>query len=364
MPIRVRPPARPGRTLGEEGVHALRGNRRSDSTSGSVASSSATVRLAASAKLPSWSSAASAAPVRPPFGRASSARAASASGATTSPTRPMRCASSASTSRAVRMISLTRAAPTSAERRARLAIERQLPSVLAIGKPKRAPCGGDAQVAAGGDRGAAAGAGAGDGGDGRHAAGFERGQHRGRSGLFVADRVGGGVSKARNWPMSVPAAKALLAGAGDDERAQSSRPRSMRSIAATRPSYMAQVRALRCAGRLNVMRPIPSVAFQRSSFVNCVCLPVDQVASLLSGWTARKSSQVATGPGKPRDQIGRTRPPSSKTQPTMSPVAGADRSFQVMTPKVPSSSSPSCSGKSRTTTTRCPALGRRVKPNR
>ncbi len=58
-----------------------------------------------------------------------------------------------------------------------LDIDRQLPSVRAIGKPDPRRSGADPDVAAGGDAGAAAGAGAGDGRDRRHPDGFQRAQH-------------------------------------------------------------------------------------------------------------------------------------------------------------------------------------------
>ena len=62
-----------------------------------------------------------------------------ATSATTSCTSPAANASCASSSRAVNTISFTRAGPTSALSRARLAIERQFPSVFAIGNPNRDP---------------------------------------------------------------------------------------------------------------------------------------------------------------------------------------------------------------------------------
>ena len=89
---------------------------------------------------------------------------------------------------------------------------------MAIGKPKRAPLGGDAQVAAGGDGGAAAGAGAGDGGDGGDAAGFEDGEDA-VDALLVADGVGGGFELAELADIGAGGER-FLAGAGDDEGAE------------------------------------------------------------------------------------------------------------------------------------------------
>ena len=56
---------------------------------------------------------------------------------TTSVSRPTLAASSAPTSRAVKMMSLTRAGPINAVSRLIFDIDRQLPSVRAIGKPIR-----------------------------------------------------------------------------------------------------------------------------------------------------------------------------------------------------------------------------------
>ena len=86
------------------------------------------------------------------------------------------------------MRSFTRAGPTKAVSRLMLDIDRQLPSVRAIGNPIRVGFGADAQIAAGGDAGAAAGAGAGDRGDGRDAALFELREHAVDAG-FVFERV-------------------------------------------------------------------------------------------------------------------------------------------------------------------------------
>ena len=126
---------------------------------------------------------------------------------TTSETRPIARASSAPTRRAVKIISITRAGADQRRKPREFAIDRQLPSVRAIGKPNSRVRRRDAQVAGGGDAGAAARAGAGDRGDRRHRAGLDRGQHARRCAPRRPARPRPS-RKSRNWVMSVPAAKA------------------------------------------------------------------------------------------------------------------------------------------------------------
>ena len=116
--------------------------------------------------------------------------------------------------RAVKMMSLTRAGPISAVRRLMFDIDRQLPSVRAIGKPNFAVCGADAQVAAGRDARAAAGAGAGDRGDRRHPAALEVAENPVDAGL-VLERVLRRLEGAELRDVGAGRER-LVAGAGED----------------------------------------------------------------------------------------------------------------------------------------------------
>ncbi len=152
------------------------------------------------------------------------------------------------------MMSFTRAGPISAAKRLRFDIDRQLPSVRAIGKPnfdvvvpmrrsQHAAMPAPPPVQAPADR-----------RDGRHAAASSVPSTRSiRDSYSIASC---GVLKARNWLMSVPAANALSPA---PVRINTLRARSVLAasqISASR-SYIAKVSALRACGRLKVMRPTP-----------------------------------------------------------------------------------------------------------
>jgi hypothetical protein len=179
-------------------------------------------------------------------------------------TRPSEAASVASRSRPVKSRSFVRAGPTRSTSLARFAAERQLPSVRAMGTPncavgvhtRRSQVSAIAQPPPAATPCTCA------------MVGTDTRSRRSMTASSLRSYAIPSSPEANpvNWRMSVPAAKASPAPRTTNTRTVSSA--SARSQASTSASYIAQVRALRASGRLNVRNAIEPMDSYRASEVD------------------------------------------------------------------------------------------------